>query len=368
MADGEFVVLGIDVVDNASVGTTSGTGNEDQGTVTVTGGTQVFEDDDVVVISATDLVDGEIGPGSSITGITVYDSLEDYENGTVKYTYEPMNPGQTATVQSDLSGLGDGYVRFNANVLVSSDGGPSINQLFVAPGTNLVDAVQEDGGLTLNRNEDMDLNNDGDTDDPGEAGDNMFYVGDYVTPVVCFARGTRVRTPDGERLIEDLAPGDLVMTYDDGAQPVRWIGHRRMVARGRFAPVEIAAGTFGDHGSLSVSQNHRILRDGPAVELLFGVDQVLVAAKHLVDRRNVTLRQGGFVEYFHILFDRHQLVWANGMLSESLFPGAEIESPAQAESLAELLEVFPELEATRQDDPNAARRCLTRYEARLLQD
>ncbi|QEW19356.1 hypothetical protein LA6_001540 [Marinibacterium anthonyi] len=368
MADGEFVVFGSDVVDSPAVGSTSGTGNDGQGTITVSGGTQPFEDDDVLVVSATKLEDGEIGSSSSITGITVYDSVEDYENGIVKYTYEPMNPGQTATVQSDLTGLGDGYVSFNANVLVSSDGGPGINRLFIAPGTDLASATQQPGGLTLNRNEDIDLNHDGDTNDPGECGNNKFWVGDYTGGVVCFARGTRIRTPDGDRLIEDLVIGDRVMTYDTGAQPIRWIGRRRMGAQGRFAPVEIAAGTYGDHGKLVVSQNHRILRDGPAIELLFGETQVLVAAKHLVDRRNVTLREGGTVDYFHILFDRHQLVWADGLLSESLFPGAEIESAAQAESLAELLEIFPELKHLREDAPSPARRCLTRYEARLLQD
>ncbi|MBB95096.1 MAG: type I secretion protein [Rhodobacteraceae bacterium] len=366
MEEEDFVVYGIDVLDAPSVSTNSGAGNNGQGTVTVSGGTQPFEDDDVIVFSAVRTRDNEIAPGSAISGIVVYDSLEDYQNGVVKYTYEPMNPGQTGTVQPDLSGLGDGYVSFNANVLVSSDGGPSINRLFIAPNTNLADTAQQPGGLTMNRNEDMDLNGDGDTTDPGEAGDNRFYVGDYTATAVCFTPGTLIRTPRGDRPIEDLVIGDRVLTHDNGPQPIRWIGRRRMPARGRFAPVLISAGTFGDHGPLLVSQNHRILRQGAAVQLHFADSEVLVAAKHLVDQRQVTLRPGGTVDYIHLLFDDHQLIRANGLLSESLFPGARIDSQAQAESLNELLAIFPELARMRRDDPLAARRCLTRFEARLL--
>lgn len=72
------------------------------------------------------------------------------------------------------------------------------------------------------------------------------------------------------------------------------------------------------------------------------------------------------VTYFHLLFDTHQLIWANGLLSESLYPGAEISGQAQADSLAELLSLFPELAQLRHNRPPAARRCLTRYEATLL--
>lgn len=363
----EFVVYGIDVVDSPAVGSTSGAGNESQGTVTVTGGTQPFEDDDVIVFEAVNTTaDGEVGPDSAISGMTVYDSLEDYEAGIVKYNYEPMNPGQTANVQGDVSGLGDPYVRFNSNVLVPTDGGPTTNQLFVAPGSDLADTSQQPGGVTLNRNEDIDFNGDGDFDDPLEDGNNLFYCGDYTAPPPCFVGGTRIMTPDGEVAIEDLRPGDRVITRDGGAQIIRWIGQRSVPAVGRFAPVVLDENSLGDHDRIEVSQNHRILRRGPDIELLFDQSEVLVAAKHLVNRRNITLRSGGMVTYFHLLFDTHQLIWANGLLSESLYPGAEISGQAQADSLAELLSLFPELAQLRHNRPPAARRCLTRYEATLL--
>lgn len=362
-----FVVLGIDVLDSPGVSTNSSAGNDGQGTVTISGGSQPYEDDDVIVFEAVNTsASGEIVPGSAVSDITVYDSLADYQAGIVKYAYQPQNPGQTASVQSDVSGLGDGYVSFNSNVLIPTNGGPSVNRLFIAPGTNLADAAQQSGGLTIDRKEDQDLNGDGDTDDPGETGDTYFQTGDYASPMVCFTRGTLIRTPSGERPIEDLVHGDRVLTLDNGTQPIRWIGRRRVLARGRFAPVAIAPGTFGDHDALLLSQNHRVVRQGAAIEMLFAEPEVLVAAQMLIDNRNVTLRQGGHVEYFHILFDRHQLIWSNGLLTESLFPGAAIDSPAQAESLAELLAIFPELARMGDAGPQTARRCLARYEARLL--
>ncbi|CAN0584874.1 unnamed protein product, partial [Ectocarpus sp. 12 AP-2014] len=217
----EFVVFGIDVVDSPSVGTTSGAGHDNQGTATVSGGSQPFEDDDIIVFSAVNPNElGELTSSSAVTGAVVYDSVEDYENGIAKYTYTPMNPGQTATIQGDLSGLGDNYVSFNANVLVSHDGGPGINRLFIAPGSDLADATQQPGGLTMDRNQDIDLNDDGKIEGLPETGDNYFYAGDYTSQVPCFTRGTRILTPTGKRLIEDLVVGDTVMTHDQGPQPI----------------------------------------------------------------------------------------------------------------------------------------------------
>lgn len=84
-----------------------------------------------------------------------------------------------------------------------------------------------------------------------------------IGTVPCFVAGTMIATQDGLRPIETLQPGDLVLTEDDGPQPLRWIGTRTVAAQENFAPIEISANTFGAHGALRLSPQHRILMRDP---------------------------------------------------------------------------------------------------------
>jgi len=158
-----------------------------------------------------------------------------------------------------------------------------------------------------------------------------------------------------------------VLTLDDGPQPLRWIGRRRVAAQGSFAPIRIAAGAFGDHDTLLVSPQHRVLlRDGLA-ELLFGEDEVLVAAKDLLNHDGVCRVEGGQVEYVHLLFVRHQVIWSEGLPTESFLPGPQMSHSFDREVLQELVSLFPELDPTTgQGYGPAARRTLRGYEAQLL--
>ena len=188
-----------------------------------------------------------------------------------------------------------------------------------------------------------------------------------VDAIPCFVAGTMILTPDGERPVETLQAGDLVVTKDDGPQPVRWIGQRQVEAKGSLAPIEIREGTFGPHRRLMVSPQHRILvRDGLA-ELLFGEAEVLIAAKELVNDRAVRVCEGGTVDYVHILFDRHQLVSSAGLTTESFLPGPQSTQMFEQEVLEEITAIFPEIDPrTGEGYSFAARRMLKSYEAQLL--
>ena len=144
-------------------------------------------------------------------------------------------------------------------------------------------------------------------------------VGNLGPP--CFTRGTLIATPEGPRLIEDLQPGDFVLTLDHGPQPLILISRAIFAATGRNAPVRIRKGALGNDADLIVSQQHRMLIGDWRAELFFGEAEVLVAAKHLVNGDTIHLLPGGEVEYFHLLFEKHQIVWAEGIPSESYFPG-----------------------------------------------
>ena len=86
-----------------------------------------------------------------------------------------------------------------------------------------------------------------------------------------------------------------------------------------------------------------MLVEGWKAELLFGEEQVLAAAKHLVNGDSIFVDEGGEVEYFHMLFDTHEIVYANGAPSESFHPGELDMGSLAEESREEILDMFPEL-------------------------
>lgn len=226
--------------------------------------------------------------------------------------------------------------------------------------------------VTLNSDGTLTVDGDGDTEDF-----NFTYtVTDGVetdigmvnaSSIPCFVAGTLIATPDGERPAEDLMPGDLVLTQDDGPQPLRWIGTRTVAATGKFAPIHIRANTFGEHRDLLVSPLHRVLIRDNLAEILFGEAEVLVAARDLVNDATVTRREGGQVEYVHLMFDRHQVIFSEGLETESYLPGPQTCESFEAETIAEICAIFPEIDPkTGQGYSQAARRTLKRFEADIL--
>ncbi|WP_037294860.1 Hint domain-containing protein [Roseobacter sp. AzwK-3b] len=188
-----------------------------------------------------------------------------------------------------------------------------------------------------------------------------------VDSVPCFTAGTRILTPSGLIQVECLNPGDLVTTKDDGPQPLRWIGQRRVAAEGSFAPILIPAGSFGAHHDLLVSPLHRVLIRDSLAELLFGEGEVLVAARDLVNGHSIRRMEGGFVDYLHLMFDRHQVIFSEGLETESFLPGPQITNVFEAEVLKEICAIFPEIDpATGAGYSPAARRTLRPFEAQVL--
>jgi hypothetical protein len=184
--------------------------------------------------------------------------------------------------------------------------------------------------------------------------------------VVCFAASTMIDTAEGEVAIENLQVGDLVRTADHDYQPIRWIGSSKVAATGSVAPILIKAGALGNTRDLKVSPQHRMLLGGWQAEMLFGDDEVLVAAKHLVNDSTILRVEGGEVEYFHMLFNTHEIVFAEGAPSESFHPGEIGWGALAEEARAEILALFPELASGDfAGYGTSARRTLKAYEAAL---
>ncbi|KAA0914767.1 Hint domain-containing protein [Aquicoccus porphyridii] len=136
---------------------------------------------------------------------------------------------------------------------------------------------------------------------------------------VSFARGTRITLATGEqRPIEDLRVGDRVLTRDDGPQAIRWIGQNTVRAVGDFAPILITADTLHNQHDLLVSPDHRLFIYQRSDRIGAGRAEILVRARHLVNGDSIRVQAGGFVDYFQLLFDRHQIIFAEGIAAETL--------------------------------------------------
>jgi hypothetical protein len=123
---------------------------------------------------------------------------------------------------------------------------------------------------------------------------------------------------------------------------------------------------MGNARALLVSPQHRLLVGGWRVKLLFGEDEVLVAAKDLVDGRFITREETTEVTYVHLLLAAHEILDAEGAAAESLHLGPYITGQLPAPARAEIAALFPGLADAAPHGPRAARRCLRAWEARLL--
>lgn len=198
---------------------------------------------------------------------------------------------------------------------------------------------------------------------------------DYGGDVICFTKGTNIRTEHGAVPVETLSIGDMVQTKDAGPQEILWIGHRRMSgarlhAMPEMRPVRLRRDALGGDipdADLLVSPHHRILITGARAMELFNQPEVLVAASDLINDTSVYVDHAvREVTYVHLLFRSHQIVWANGIASESYHPANTTLQTVDDAQRGSLLELFPDIK----DDPHSygpyARRNLDRSEAAIL--
>ncbi len=180
----------------------------------------------------------------------------------------------------------------------------------------------------------------------------IFLINVINANAACFTRGTLIETEHGPKPVEDLHRGDLVVTQDHGLQPIRWIGKRTVTAADlaqypKLTPVRITAGALQEglpRRDLLVSRQHRMVVSPQAAKPDCRDGDVLVSAIKLTGLPGVFVDETvDEVEYFHMLFDRHQVIFAEGAPTESLFPGAQALRAVSLEARAELFQLFPEL-------------------------
>ena len=266
----------------------------------------------------------------------------------------------TASVENtDVSGLDNTAVGFfisddtGLSYFFGGVGEPTINDILTKtfdPGTGV---LRPQGSYNITGGE----------ENGGQVGTFYFENFEKVNfDVVCFSRGTMIETQAGETLIEDLKAGDLVRTLDHGFQPIRWIKSTTVAAIGKNAPVLIRKGALGNTRDLRVSPQHRMMLEDWCQELLFGELQTLATAKSLCNDLTIRQVQGGLVEYFHMMFDQHEIVFSEGSPSESFHPGAVGMGSFSDETCDEIFSLFPQLRDNLMHYGPSARVSLKAYE------
>ncbi|MBA3910332.1 MAG: type I secretion protein [Rhodobacter sp.] len=166
----------------------------------------------------------------------------------------------------------------------------------------------------------------------------------------CFTPGTLIATHIGECPVEHLEVGHRVITRDNGIQPVRWVGKTQMFLHDfqmepHLLPVFIRQGSLGKglpERDMMVSPNHRVLVANERSTLRYSEREVLVAAKHLTTQGVHTVQSSG-TTYVHFMCDRHEIVLADGIWTESFQPEDHtLKGIGNAQRL-EIYELFPEL-------------------------
>jgi hypothetical protein len=190
---------------------------------------------------------------------------------------------------------------------------------------------------------------------------------------ICFTKGTQILTGAGERAVENLCVGDEVVTKDFGIQKVRWIGSNTLSGltpqHQKSQPITIKAHAFGRNvpaRDTLLSPNHAILNDHWKAALYFGDEEILTPAKFLLNADYTFRNTVPSVTYYHILLDRHSLIAANGMWSESLYLGSQCMEMLTQTGRSEIFDAFPRLRSNLGGYGQSVRQQVKLKEATLL--
>lgn len=158
----------------------------------------------------------------------------------------------------------------------------------------------------------------------------------------------RIMTPDGPRAAGLLAPGDVILTLDDGAQPLAWVGRRavtarQMAERPNLGPVVIPRNAFG--GGCPRVALHLSPRAGMLLMLPGGPETgVLIEAREMLGLHGIHPAPARGVTYVQLLPERHAIMVADGLPVETFHPAVLAPTPENRRLRAEVFACFPELE------------------------
>lgn len=297
-----------------------------------------FGNDDIEGGEASETAGDTLNLTATTSGVTVDLSGADPEAGTVSDGTFTASFSEIENIVlgggRDTVALGDGSGddRIHSFDMADSGDGTTNDQLDVS-------ALTSDGGTTPVDVADVvvtDTNGDGTGDAiltfPG--GESITLVGVLASQVdswqelnaigvPCFTPGSTITTARGEIPVEEIRPGDKVLTADNGFQPVTWVG-RKSLSRDdldrapNLVPIRIREGAFGNARDMLVSPQH-------GMKITHNGNEHLIRAKHAAEMLGETIAtsvsDADGVTYIHIMCDQHEIIRADGAWSESFFPG-----------------------------------------------
>lgn len=206
-------------------------------------------------------------------------------------------------------------------------------------------------------------------DDEETGGTRLLYTD--LESVPCFCQGTSLMTAAGDQPVDWIRPGDRVMTKDRGFQPVLWVGRTtfpasKLESTPKLRPIRIAAQSIDVQTpaqDLLLSPEHRVLLKSYQVELLFGTDEVFAPIKAVANGGAIAQYLPRHeISYYHILFQNHEIVLAEGLWVESFFPGKMALASLPAKKQAQIRGLL----GPKADAMKTARLCLKPWEVNLL--
>ncbi|MEO1681152.1 MAG: Hint domain-containing protein [Pseudomonadota bacterium] len=277
---------------------------------------------------------------------------------------DAIAPGQTATIVGEYTGsLPDGYheagLSEGDDFLVDGEGGKNDSLYLVNTSTgeyisfSYGDPPQPPsppagfpGTTQVGLGEALDTNApNGIAVIRDASGEWTEGAGTPGTPgVPCFVAGTLIRTPDGDRRVEDLRTGDLVLTRSSGPMPILWMGTqtfgpKTLSARPDLRPIALEPRWTGAPARTLVSPQHGVL-----VAWSGGPEERLARAIQLARLGGGAVRvaEGArSVRYVHFLLPHHEIVYGNGLAMESFYPGPWAVATLVPASRLSLLARFP---------------------------
>lgn len=200
----------------------------------------------------------------------------------------------------------------------------------------------------------------------GHANETVGVVAFENGLIPCLVAGSLVSTPEGARLVETLREGDEVQLWGGGTAVLRKVLRRKLSPADlgqapKLAPVLISAGALGlnlPERDLRVSPQHRMVVNSPVARRMFGAAEVLIPAHRLVGLPGIVSLAANEalcteVEYVHLVFDRHEIIIAEGAPTESFYPGPQALRAMPQEMRDEFTALFPCLTTGLEPYPHA---------------